>query len=78
MSKHKNKQGHQSNDPGTAAAATPPGTANPIAFKLGFHHGIHKARVRKPESFIYESTANAYALGYRAGCEAREAKKGTA
>ncbi|MGE0133283.1 MAG: hypothetical protein AB7U82_34835 [Blastocatellales bacterium] len=71
----KKKPAPQRNTQVIMAVVCPPNSANPTAFSLGFHHGAEKARARKPESFIYPTTASAYALGYTAGCAAREAKK---
>lgn len=44
---------------------------NPTAFRLGFYHATEGVTARKRESFIYESTATSYSLGYMAGCAAR-------
>lgn len=44
------------------------------AFKLGFYHGRENLRARKPETFIYQITATAYAVGFTAGCAARAAQ----
>lgn len=44
------------------------------AFRLGFYHGYEGVKPRKPENFIHQPTATAYAAGLMAGCAARAAK----
>lgn len=44
---------------------------NETAFRLGFYHATEGVAARKPETFIYQSTATSYSLGYMAGCAAR-------
>lgn len=44
------------------------------AFKLGYYHGYEKLPARQPESFIHKTTAQAYAVGFIAGCAARAAQ----
>ena len=46
---------------------------NHTAFKLGYFRGFEGSNRHKTASFIYQSTATAYAAGFMAGCAARAA-----
>lgn len=62
----------QTNVSSKVVAVTVHGDAkNPTAFRLGFYHATEGVTARKRETFIYESTATSYSLGYMAGCAAR-------